>query len=116
MIIKNAAKSFGHSVGPVFLLSYKNHALDECLVDVIKFSDGTFNNGRLVRVGNPENEILRQYTERSSSNEKEAEDELVRRIKAARNIQRVSNDWKDCSQHFKTKAFIAVTCISNLHS
>lgn len=50
----------------VLLLSYKNHALDEFLIDVIKFSHhGIGRQGNLIRAGKPERiEELQKFSEK----------------------------------------------------
>eukprot|EP01031_Cornospumella_fuschlensis_P032165 gene32165-38906_t len=55
----------------------QNHALDEFLVDVLK-SNGDLNGNRsmLIRLGNPENFVLKGFTEKRSSAESEAQKHL----------------------------------------
>ena len=63
-IIRSAAQKAGQAVGPVVILSYKNHALDEFLDDVVKASH--FSQGQLIRAGKPENEGLQKFSEKMS--------------------------------------------------
>lgn len=55
---------FSLSISAVLLLSYKNHALDEFLCDVISFDPNMGRPGRLIRTGKPEREELARYTEK----------------------------------------------------
>jgi hypothetical protein len=49
----------------VLLLAYKNHALDEFLIDVVNSSHSIGRVGKLIRVGKPERlEELQKYTEK----------------------------------------------------
>lgn len=49
----------------VLVLAYKNHALDEFLIDVINFSNKIGRPGSLIRAGKPERlEELQKYTEK----------------------------------------------------
>ena len=63
-IIRKEAQKEGQAVGPVVILSYKNHALDEFLNDVVKASN--FSQGQLIRAGKPENEGLQRFSEKMS--------------------------------------------------
>ena len=63
-IIRKEAQKAGQAVGPVVILSYKNHALDEFLDDVVKASH--FSQGQLIRAGKPENEGLQKFSEKMS--------------------------------------------------
>ncbi len=73
----------GKNVGPIVTLSYKNHALDEFLMDVMKTGSPDLSvpgSGKLIRLGKPEAEALLGHTERNSSLESAANKELVQRI------------------------------------
>lgn len=49
----------------VLVLAYKNHALDEFLIDVVNFSPTIGRVGNLIRAGKPERfEELQKYTEK----------------------------------------------------
>lgn len=102
-------KSDVQPLGPVLMLSYKNHALDEFLVDTIKFSEKPIRKGQLVRVGIPENIELMEFKERSSVIEKKAEEELICRVEAVRQLQRVEKEWRDIFIFFKTKSNLLVS-------
>ena len=51
------------SISAVLVLSYKNHALDEFLCDVLEFSPGFKQRGHLIRTGKPERPELMNHTE-----------------------------------------------------
>lgn len=106
MIIRSVANKAGHSLGPVLMLSYKNHALDEFLVDVLKFSPKPLTSGQLIRSGNPENEKLRNYTEKTSSHEKDSEKELIHRIKTLRECERIASQWRTIANTLETNALV----------
>ena len=75
MQVREIVRKNGGNTGPIIMLSYKNHALDEFLVDVLK-SSGDLNGNRsmLIRLGNPENFALKGFTEKRSSAESEHRD------------------------------------------
>lgn len=108
VIIREELSKNGQPLGPVVMLSYKNHALDESLVDTLKFSSIPFRKGDLIRVGNPENEELIDFKERSSQTEKAAEEQLISRVKIVRQLQRVEKVWRETCIFFKTKSNISV--------
>jgi len=101
-VIRKKAEQMGISVGPILVLSYKNHALDEFLMDVIK-SDPMIRPGMLIRSGNPEVDELRPFKERFSPFETDAQKELGRRIAVQRRSKLVSKDWVSC-YHFLSSA------------
>eukprot|EP01041_Mallomonas_annulata_P002547 gene2547-4973_t len=100
-IIRTFITSAGYTVGPVLILSYKNHALDEFLTDVLKFSPYKLAPGMLIRSGKPENEALLSFAERSSHAEKSAQEILMKRISVQRQIRRIARDWKDCAKYIE---------------
>ena len=67
VIILDEARSENIPVGPILMLSYKNHALDEFLLDVLK--NMTFRQGMLIRTGKPDNTELTNFSEISSKEE-----------------------------------------------
>jgi len=109
VIIRNELRAHGHALGPVLMLSYKNHALDEFLLDVVKFSPSKINLGELIRVGKPESEELNSFTERSCPSEKDAEKELIDRLKVTRQLQKVEREWRNYSNQLRTKAEFLVS-------
>lgn len=73
-IIRDLAAAEGHAVGPILTLSYKNHALDEILLDILKHGPGNFKRSRaLVRCGNAEDVSLKPFTEQRTQAEREAQ-------------------------------------------
>lgn len=102
-IIRDENLKAGHPIGPVLMLSYKNHALDEFLCDVLEFSSPKMSHGMLIRTGNPENPILAPYAEKGSKEEKLAEEVLKHRVDVLRKSQKIIRDWKDLSTYFSRK-------------
>eukprot|EP01039_Chlorochromonas_danica_P009656 gene9656-10676_t len=96
-LVRELLKANGESVGPIVVLSYKNHALDEFLLDVQNaFSQrkGRLPPGKMIRLGKPENETLLNYKERSSPLEIEAKKALE---KLLREMKEYANISRDCS-------------------
>ena len=87
------------------MLSYKNHALDEFLCDVVEHSPIKLTPGMLIRTGKPENAALMSYAERGSAGEKKAEDVLKLRVDTVRLVQKICRDWRDCATYMDTKMF-----------
>ena len=79
VIIRTMVRRNGTPVGPILMLSYKNHALDEFLCDVLKFSPH-LHQGQLIRLGVISNPELYPYAERNTSDEREAERDVQRRV------------------------------------
>jgi hypothetical protein len=48
---------------PILVLSYKNHAIDEFLLDLVKNPSRSFSSGNLIRIGNSPEPSLRRYSE-----------------------------------------------------
>lgn len=94
--IREAAKESGQALGPIVVLSYKNHALDEVLLDLLQSPSCTPAMKRtLIRCGNPESEDLQPYREKNSQLERSAEEELSQRLSALRQANRTAKDWHD---------------------
>lgn len=74
-LIRNAAIREGHAVGPILTLSYKNHALDQIMLDIIKHADTpSFRQPRaFVRCGMAEDPKLKDHTEQRTREEKRAQ-------------------------------------------
>ncbi len=96
-LIAETARQSGHAVGPIVILSYKNHALDEFLCDVLTLSH-RFQLGQLIRTGKPEHSELQPYSERFSYAEREAENSLVRKIAVERHAKKNGGLWRECAQ------------------
>lgn len=92
-ILRDIVKQQGKSVGPILTLSYKNHALDEFLLDVLKQDPRLKSGASLVRLGKPDNAELERHTEKYSNKETAAQKELDRRIKVMKDIKIVHLTW-----------------------
>ena len=121
-LIRKKAQEEGHAVGPVLVLSYKNHALDEFLLDVINQYETTMpssyipyrsyfqqknklTSGMLIRTGKPDIESLSQFTERSSPLEYSAQEKLSQIILVQRSARNVIKVWSDCTRSLENKPF-----------
>jgi hypothetical protein len=128
VLVRKYAKRAGFPVGPVLMLSYKNHALDEFLCDVLKssatsgrhshhsHSDNALTPGKLVRCGKPDNEELLAYTERNSPAERKLQDVLVHRITIQRKARKISQSWMETTGDIEWEASTSkVTLAAFLH-
>jgi hypothetical protein len=93
-LIRTRAEKAGHACGPIQLLSYKNHALDEFLLDVIKAraasSSGALRPGELIRCGKSDDESLARFSEKFSPLEIAAQGRLNRAISVQRQSRATS--------------------------
>ena len=96
IIIRNTIRSVDKNVGPILTLSYKNHALDEFLVDVLKHNR-LKSGGELIRIGKPENVALLNYTEKTSSYDIQAQKELKKRLSVIREAKQYMCKWYSSS-------------------
>lgn len=103
MILREESQLAGYTVGPVLMLSYKNHALDEFLCDVLDFSSPKLNHGDLIRTGKAENPKLLSFGEKANTEEGKAMEELNYRVSVIRKAQKIQRDWRDCSMYFNMK-------------
>jgi hypothetical protein len=92
IIIRNDLRASGSHVGPILALSYKNHAIDEFLVDVLH-NNRQLTQGKLIRLGKPENEKLLGFTERNSALETEAYHELESRLSVLKAAYNKLQQW-----------------------
>lgn len=99
--IKEAAEASGQSLGPILTLSYKNHAEDEFLVDVLKWYRKPMQRGKLIRTGKPERSELVEYTEKSSILQFNAERELVKRLSTLREARKFCQSLKTAERSLK---------------
>jgi hypothetical protein len=86
--IRSFVNKRGGALGPIVALSYKNHALDEFLLDALHAQPELKKMGSLVRLGKSDHEELAGFTEKSSKYESEARKKLEERletIKSAKN-------------------------------
>ena len=94
MVIRKRVRSRGTAVGPILMLSYKNHALDEFLCDVLQFAPQKLRGGELIRLGKVSHPKLEEYFERNSVEERNAEKQLQQCIKEMRAVRTLSKTWK----------------------
>lgn len=103
------AESEGHAVGPILVLSYKNHALDEFLLDIINASGHVFGKPEAsIRTGKPDIESLMKFTEKHSPIEKEAQAELSRRLAVLLRARNVGKSFLDSSRVMISAASLQV--------
>jgi hypothetical protein len=93
IVVRQVVKRKNNYVGPIVALSYKNHALDEFLVDVLENDASLRQHGALIRLGKPENEKLENFTERRSTDEVTARKELERRVVVLKNAKVHVQKW-----------------------
>lgn len=105
-MIRDAAFSEGVHLGPILVISYKNHALDEILLDVLK--NDKLRGGQLIRCGRAENEMLSSYTERNTYEEREAQSELARRVECLRSVRRSTRDLRALQSAFGDESGMAL--------
>lgn len=97
VIIREYVRKNGSPVGPILMLSYKNHALDEFLTDVLKFAP-LLKSGDLVRCGKVEHPELVDYSETNSKDEKLAEVALQQCIRTQRTARAASKSWLELAR------------------
>ena len=112
-VIRKKAESIGHAVGPVLVLSYKNHALDEFLLDIIThYPRITYrdrhDHGILIRTGKPEIESLQNYTEKHSTFETKAKYHLAKVLDIQKKSRNFVKSLYDCARNFDCKALLEV--------
>ena len=93
IVVREVVKRKNIYVGPIVALSYKNHALDEFLVDVLENNSSLNQRGTLIRLGKPENPKLENFTERRSEDESNARKELERRVIVLKNAKVHVQKW-----------------------
>ena len=104
-LIRRKAEAQGHALGPILVLSYKNHALDEFLNDVITQYDASMGSGSysylrpgmLIRTGKPDIESLERYTEKHSPLEYQARNNLEHILHVQRTARFVIKELLDCA-------------------
>jgi hypothetical protein len=84
-------------LGPILALSYKNHALDEFLIDVVRSAKQKnlveMRPEDLIRAGKPEHEDLQDFGERNNNAVDKAQDELARRVALLRKARQNRRLW-----------------------
>lgn len=105
-IIRHYAQQGGCCLGPIVVLSYKNHALDEFLCDVVDDFKTTWSRelrrGQMIRCGHPEHESLQIFSERKQALETETGRVLTRYICALRLARDAAYDFWDCAHSLET--------------
>ena len=99
------------AVGPILVLSYKNHALDEFLMDLVnaaRTSNNPLQTGMLIRSGNPELPGLEKFREKTSTVETRAKDELELRVGVQKRLKSTVKDWIACSKVLLSQAEMLV--------
>ena len=111
-LIRSKAESRGHAVGPILVLSYKNHALDEFLIDVISQYEAStrwhLQPGMLIRTGKPDIDNLERFTEKHSPMERFAKDNLERIVSVQKSVRSVVKDLLECARSLETS--LDVSC------
>ena len=102
LVIRKVVKAAGFPLGPIVTLSYKNHALDEFLCDILEFDSDLKQPGKLIRAGNTDNINLSGCSESRSREEKKAIQDLNVILEYHKTVRTVCKDWKRCAQHFNT--------------
>ncbi len=97
-LIRKTAKDCGQVVGPILALSYKNHALDEFLSDVVRAPSIILHKHELIRCGRTEHESLQRFKETNSAQEKNADTHLQDLVAVFRRTHRTCRDWKTTAQ------------------
>ena len=103
-LIRSAAEHDHIAVGPVLVMAYKNHALDEFILDAVdKYPANKQWPGFLIRTGQRSDDpSLHHFGERNSRAEQAAQQELTRRQEVQRQTRRVGRDWLDCARSLET--------------
>lgn len=116
-MIRTKAEANGHAgVGPVLVLSYKNHALDEFLIDIQHQYESSFGQqrrvlrpGMLLRTGKPDIDSLNMFTEKHSPLERHAQDHLASIINVLRTSRNIVKSLYDCARTLDSKALLEVS-------
>ena len=114
ILIKEESLKLGHQLGPVLMLSYKNHALDEFLCDILDFASPKLATDKLIRSGKPENPQLIPYSEKNSKDEQEADRVLKERVDMLRRAQKIVREWRDCAVYLDTKSQASKVCMCTM--
>lgn len=113
-LIRRQVELEGHAVGPILVLAYKNHALDEFLIDVLNqykspltergvyFNDGSLRPGMLIRTGNPEIESLERFKEKYSTFETMAKENLQKIVQVQRSVKSLIKELLECARYLET--------------
>jgi len=114
-MIRDELLSAGIMVGPITLFSYKNHALDEMVKDVLAhplLRNKVRQPGALIRCGKPDDPELRSFTEQRSLEEGLWEATLSERVQSLQLARQFNADLYDLADHLGVHS-IAVQRDSN---
>ncbi len=115
-LIRTKAEVYGLAgVGPILVLSYKNHALDEFLVDICQHYPGRIRPGMLIRTGKPEIDSLGDFTEKHSPIERKAQDQLASIVSSLKTSRNVVLALYDCARNLEDKALLEVSKIRKIN-
>jgi hypothetical protein len=98
MVLRKKMQQNKVPVGPILMLSYKNHALEEFLCDVLRGAP-QLRPGQLVRCGKVEAPELQDYSERNSQEERAAETEVHRCVVVQRNARSAMHTWGNLARN-----------------
>ncbi|KAI0561167.1 DNA2/NAM7 helicase [Gracilaria domingensis] len=104
-LIRRVAVRSGNAVGPIVVLSYKNHALDEILGDLIDTRQWS---GAIIRCGKTEDHRLASSMERKSKEEQKAQKVLTERVATLRRTRRIMRDIRALSSAFADETGISL--------
>lgn len=120
MIVREVCCSEGIAVGPIVVLSYKNHALDEFLLDLLKHrnlgisgqnGNRTYKSNKnkwLIRSGKAESEELSGYLEQSTGEERDADNILKKEIKILRALKKLQKEWSQVAASIEIKVLLCM--------
>lgn len=99
--IRRYLKDNGINTGPIVVLSYKNHALDEFLMDVLN-GHGSLKPGELIRCGKSDTEELSNFSEKRHPEEGICQKELSNRVKLLRKVRKFALETWSCAMHLES--------------
>ena len=106
VIVRKYVLKNGNSVGPILMLSYKNHALEEFLTDVLKFAPW-LRPGQLVRCGKVDHPELLDFSEFNSKDERQAEVALQQCIRTQRAARATAKSWLELARSLEFTSPVA---------
>ena len=103
-VIRDALLGAGIVVGPITLFSYKNHALDEMVKDVLAhplLQHKMRRPGALIRCGKPDDPELKSYTEQHSMEEIMWDRTLNERLQMLQLSRQITFELTDLADHLE---------------
>eukprot|EP00178_Gracilaria_changii_P003923 TRINITY_DN15_c0_g1_i2.p1 TRINITY_DN15_c0_g1~~TRINITY_DN15_c0_g1_i2.p1 ORF type:complete len:1900 (+),score=156.23 TRINITY_DN15_c0_g1_i2:342-6041(+) len=104
-LIRKFAIHSGIAVGPIVVLSYKNHALDEILGDLVDTRQWS---GAIIRCGKTEDHRIESFMERKSVQERKAQDVLTERVAVMRRTRRFMREIRSLSSAFTDETGVSL--------